>query len=105
MKSAFPAIHATAALVAGSAIGYLDSRPNWDDTGVTVGAVLISAAIIGSLRPRLGVALGALVGVPVLAFEYLTSGGIVAMVVIAIGMVGGGLGVVLRGAASPGERR
>ena len=35
-------------LVAGLAIAWVDTRPGWDDTGVTAGALLITAAM-GSL--------------------------------------------------------
>jgi hypothetical protein len=32
-------------LLAGALVGYVDSRPTWDDTGITAGAVfLVSAA-------------------------------------------------------------
>jgi hypothetical protein len=31
---------------------YIDSRPNWDDTGVLVGLIFLTSAIFGSLGPR-----------------------------------------------------
>jgi len=33
-------------------IAYIDSRPTWDDTGITAGAVLITAGILGALGPK-----------------------------------------------------
>jgi len=40
------------ALALGGSIGYLDSRPAWDDTGVTAGALLASAGLLGWLGPH-----------------------------------------------------
>ncbi len=35
------------ALALGALFAYVDSRPNWDDTGVEVGAILISSGALG----------------------------------------------------------
>ena len=40
----------TLAFCAGLAIAWIDTRPHWDDTGITVGALLISTALISLLR-------------------------------------------------------
>ena len=40
------------ALGLGLAITYVDSRPNWDDTGITAGAILLSCAVLGALGPK-----------------------------------------------------
>src|SRR4051812_25006185 len=40
------------AVVVGAAIAYVDSRPTWDDTGISVAALAISAACFGALDPR-----------------------------------------------------
>ena len=48
-----------AALAIGGGIAYVDSRPNWDDTGVTVAAILLVTGILGRGRPEPPVALGA----------------------------------------------
>jgi uncharacterized membrane protein AbrB (regulator of aidB expression) len=41
-----------AANILGRFFAYVDSRPNWDDTGVLVGMIVMSAVILGSLGPR-----------------------------------------------------
>jgi len=41
-----------AALVVGVAIAWVDTRPNWDDTGVTVGVILLSALVLGVAEPK-----------------------------------------------------
>jgi hypothetical protein len=37
----------------GSIIAWIDTRPNWDDPGVTVGLILIATMICGGLSPSL----------------------------------------------------
>jgi hypothetical protein len=41
-----------AALAVGAAIAYVDSRPTWDDTGVTAGTLLLSAAALSYFARR-----------------------------------------------------
>jgi hypothetical protein len=40
------------ALGLGLAIAYVDSRPNWDDTGVTAAAILLVCGALGALGPK-----------------------------------------------------
>src|SRR4029078_8350361 len=39
------------AILMGAAIAWLDTRPSWDDTGVTAGLLFVSATILGALAP------------------------------------------------------
>src|SRR5881275_3135899 len=41
-----------AALILGALIAWVDSRPTWDDTGITAGVLLLVSAGFGALRPR-----------------------------------------------------
>ena len=41
-----------AAIAVGLSLGYVDSRPGWDDTGITAGLVLIVSATLGALAPQ-----------------------------------------------------
>jgi hypothetical protein len=41
-----------AALVAGRAIALVDAQPNWDDTGITAGAMTLVAGVFGLLGPE-----------------------------------------------------
>jgi hypothetical protein len=86
------------ASMVGAAIGYVDSRPTWDDTGITVGAIALAAALLAALRPRLAWWVGVLVGTPVLAFDVATRGGCGSAVAVVIGLVGAGFGRECRGA-------
>ncbi len=39
------------ALAVGGLIGYIDSRPNWDDTGVTAAAIFVVCGTLGAAGP------------------------------------------------------
>ena len=43
---------AAAALIAGIAIGWNDSRPTWDDTGITAGLLVVAGAVFGVVDAR-----------------------------------------------------
>jgi hypothetical protein len=58
------------AALAGLAIAYIDSRPAWDDTGVTAGALLISAFAVSLLAGHRPWLWGLLVGGWVPAVEF-----------------------------------
>lgn len=40
------------ALTLGLAIVRVDSRPGWDDTGITAGAIFIACALLGVVSPK-----------------------------------------------------
>ncbi len=40
------------AAVVGLAIAYVDSRPGWDDAGVTAFSMLLAAGVFGLVSPR-----------------------------------------------------
>jgi hypothetical protein len=40
------------AVASGLFIAFVDSRPNWDDTGVTVFALLVVSGLLGMLAPK-----------------------------------------------------
>jgi hypothetical protein len=40
------------AALLGIGIAWVDSRPTWDDTGITVGTILLTCAIFGAIDPR-----------------------------------------------------
>ena len=79
------------ALAAGLAIVWIDTRPRWDDTGITAGSLLIAAgagALI-SVPPWLA---AALVGGPVVAAEFVGNPGVaLALAIALVGAYGGAL--------------
>jgi len=89
-------------LLAGLAIAWMDTRPGWDDTGITAGALALCAALgaLGGLRPWLAAALTVL---PLLAAEL--PGGTAVLVSIPVAALGALAGGVLRsslGRPNPG---
>ena len=80
------------AIVAGLFFAYVDSRPTWDDTAITVGAVLLTSgllALIGFQRPWL---LALAVGLWIPLYEIITTNtyaSIIALVIAFIGAYGG----------------
>ena len=41
----------SSALACGAFLAWMDSSPGWDDTGVTVGLLLVTSAAFGATRP------------------------------------------------------
>lgn len=76
------------AVAIGLAIAWMDSRPRWDDTGVTVGALLVTSfvmALISGRRPWLW---ALLVGVWTPLVELVGGGELASLVALAVAGVG-----------------
>ena len=83
-----------AALVLGSMVAWVDTRPNWDDTGVTAGALLLSAAVAAALGLRWWVS-ALLVALPIALLEHQSMGwGI--LLILAFTIAGSALGTAFR---------
>jgi len=95
-KRLFPAALALGAIAAGCLIAAMDTRPGWDDTGVTVGALLLASALAsaGGLRWWLT---PILVAGPLLVAE-LPGLGWGALLVVGISLAGAGMGAAVRAA-------
>ncbi|MEO8480167.1 MAG: hypothetical protein ABI542_11105 [Gemmatimonadota bacterium] len=81
-----------AALVLGCAIAYIDTRPTWDDTGVTVGLVVLVAGSLAAVSPPMRWLIGLAVGVPVLVMNVLASGGWSSSIAVAVAIMAAGVG-------------
>jgi len=79
--------------MAGLAIAWMDTGPNWDDTGVTAGALLFTAALgsIAGIKPWLS---AALVVLPLLVVEL--SAGIGILIAILFPVAGAYAGMFVR---------
>jgi hypothetical protein len=81
-----------AAILVGIAIAFIDSRPSWDDTGITAGLLFLGAAFfafLASNRPWLW-ALAVGIWIPLYsAFVTHNYGGILAVVFAVIGAYAG----------------
>lgn len=85
---------AIAALAAGMAIAWVDTRPHWDDTAVTAGLMFLSAALasLAGVRPWLATVL---VAAPLVAAEISSGFGI--LIVALIPLVASYAGWAVRG--------
>jgi hypothetical protein len=83
-----------AALVLGLAIAWMDTRPTWDDTGVTAGVVVAGSALATMVGLRLWWAAACVAGP--LALVLAVHGSLAAVVVALLGLGGAALGSVVR---------
>ncbi len=105
------AIAAAFACTAGLLLAWLDSRPGFDDTGVTAAGLALAAAvavcIAGSRSRWAAPALAALVGVWVPILEVQATGSPASLAALLFAVGGAGLGAValrLLGPPAPAER-
>lgn len=79
-------------LLIGICIAYVDSRATWDDTGVTVAALVATAGLIGAARPRAWWVIGLAVGLPVVAFNVAIYGRFSSALAVAFSLLGAAVG-------------
>jgi hypothetical protein len=80
--------------VLGLGIGYVDSRPTWDDAGITAGAVFHTAAVLAAARPSVFWLTGLSVGLPVLAMNVLLHSNYGSAIAVGVSLVGSLVGYV-----------
>jgi hypothetical protein len=85
-------VAAAIALAIGVGIGYVDSRPTWDDTGITVAVVVLSAGALALVRPRSWWVTGLLVGTPTPIFNYLAHRNVNAVAALVFALVAAAIG-------------
>ena len=101
-----PLLSIAIAVVAGLGIAFLDSRPGYDDTGVTAAALAIAAAIAvlieGSGRVVRVAALAVLVGIWIPIAEMTAPGTNGSLLALVFSTVGAFIGwVIVRGLTRP----
>jgi hypothetical protein len=101
-----PVLSMVVAIGAGLAIAYMDSRPGWDDTGITAGALAIAALVAvlieGSGRALRAAAIAVLVGIWIPILEIAAPGTYGSLLAFVFAGVGAFIGwVVVRGLARP----
>ncbi|HMC57279.1 MAG TPA: hypothetical protein VKH19_19015 [Gemmatimonadaceae bacterium] len=95
MRTLRPLIPAILGFVAGVGIAFVDTRPTWDDAGVTAAAVFLVAAIVGAARPRSFWIGGLAVGLPVLALNAILHGNYGSAIAVAIAVLAAAAGAML----------
>jgi hypothetical protein len=84
------------AVALGWLFAYVDSRPTWDDTGILVGAMIISCAVLGVLRPRQAWLSAVCAGIWIPLLGIIMSGNFSSLVALLFAFVGAYLGVGMR---------
>jgi hypothetical protein len=94
MKRSFFVIGLILAIGIGLLIARIDSRPGWDDSGISAGMVLLATAAFGALFPQRpwlwALAIGA--WIPLFAiFQSQNYGSLLALAIALVGAYGGAL--------------
>lgn len=80
----------------GIALAFIDSRPSWDDTGVTAGALLVVAFLLGALEPRRPWAAALAVGIWIPLLGIAGSRNYGSLLALAVAFAGAYAGSLLR---------
>jgi len=83
------------ALAVGAAITWIDTRPTWDDAGITAGMILIATATLGFANPARAWLFALAVAVWIPAFGLL-HGNHTAVMALGVGFVGAYAGAFTR---------
>lgn len=85
----------------GLLVAWVDSRPSWDDAGITAGLILLTAALFGALRPTRPWVWGLAVGiwVPLLGIAAHSNFG--SLLALAAALIGAYAGAFARRALAP----
>lgn len=89
----------------GILIAWVDSRPTWDDTGITAGVILLVTAVFGALDPAHAWVWALAVGawVPLIGiFQHNHYGSLIALAIAVLGAFGGALARRLLAPVRPG---
>ena len=81
------------ALILGALITWVDSRPSWDDTGITAGVLLLVCAGFGAIHPRLAWLWALAVGAWIPLAGIVTAHNYGALLALGIALIGAYLGV------------
>lgn len=90
-------------MAVGTAIGYLDSRPGWDDTGITAGLLLLVAALVAGVDGGNPWVWALLVGLPLPIIELSGSGSTASLAALLFTGIGAGIGWLVRRATGSRE--
>jgi hypothetical protein len=82
------------ACLVGWCIGYVDTRPHWDDAGMTAGALFLAGLVFGALRPPVFWVSGLALGVPVLILNVAIHGNYGSAIAVVVAVIGAGCGAL-----------
>ena len=84
------------AVCCGATITYVDSRPNWDDTGITAGAILLTCGVLAFLSPRQWWLWAIAVGVWIPLLGLIRTQNFAAILALVVAFIGAFLGMLVR---------
>ncbi|HEX7950046.1 MAG TPA: hypothetical protein VF494_06840 [Candidatus Limnocylindrales bacterium] len=93
------------AIAFGFVVAGVDSRPAWDDTGVTAGLLVVGAALAAALDGRRPWLWTLLVGAPLAIIEVPATGSAASLVGLLFAGIGASLGLLLRRTLAPRRKR
>jgi hypothetical protein len=88
------------AFTLGLFIAWVDSRPTWDDTGITAGSLLIVAGLLGLVAPEHPWLWALAVGVWIPLYAIIAHGNYSLIVVMIIPFIGAYAGALVRKVSS-----
>ena len=80
----------------GLLFAFVDTRPNWDDTGITVGAIVLSCASLGALAPERHWLWALAIGAWIPIFNIALAGNFGALAALVVAFAASYAGMVLR---------
>lgn len=89
------------AIAVGLSLGYIDSRPAWDDTGITAGLLFVVTATLGLLAPQRPWVWALCVGAWIPIFGIATRSNYGSLMALAFAFAGAYGGMLLRRVFSP----
>lgn len=88
------------AVFCGAAITYVDSRPNWDDTGITALAIFVTCGVLAFTSPHRWWLWAIAVGIWIPLFEIIRTQNFAAILALVVAFIGAFLGMLVRSVMS-----
>jgi hypothetical protein len=95
----------TVAAIVGVAIARVDSRPSWDDTGITVAVIALASAVLAGIAGRRPWLFALLVGAPTPLLELATGGSSGSLAALLFAAAGATIGWLAARSQAEAERR
>ncbi len=97
MNKTFPTL---LAVVCGAVFTYVDSRPNWDDTGITAIAILLTCGVFAFASPHRWWIWAIAIGMWIPLVGIVRTQNIAAILALVVALIGAFLGMLLRNGMS-----
>jgi hypothetical protein len=84
------------AVTAGCIIGWIDSGPRWNDTGITIGMIVLSSMAFGIMAKRRVWLYALVIGLLVTSFNFILHNNLQSAMSIAFALAGAYSGVIIK---------